>query len=69
MKHHYAPWSEDRSNLGGLAKLFVKEGEAHSECTRCKVWVVMKVPGGIKFFVGGKLTSKRPPCEPKAATA
>lgn len=68
MKHHFAPWSEDRSNLGGIAKLMVLEGEGHSSCTRCKVFVVFKKVGGVKFWVDGKLTSKRPPCEPKGST-
>lgn len=61
-KHHYKAWSEDRSTLGGFAKLLVAEGEGHSECSRCGVFVVLKKVGGLKFWVNGALTSKRPPC-------
>lgn len=62
-KHHYPEWTEDRSTLQGLAKLCVAEGESHSKCSRCGVFVVFKQPGGLKFWVGGKLTTKRPRCE------
>lgn len=64
-KHHYKTWSEDRTNLGGFAKLLVKEGDAHSTCSRCGVFVVLKKVGGMKFWVNGKLVSKRPPCTPQ----
>ncbi len=67
-KHHFAPWSEDRSGLGGLMRVVLRqEGDAHSHCTRCGVTVVQLRVGGLKFWVAkdnvGKWTSKRPPCE------
>lgn len=65
MKHHYAPWSSDRTPLQGFAKLLVAEGEEHSRCTRCDVFVVCKRPGGYKFWAGGELVRKVPPCTPK----
>lgn len=64
-KHHFAPWNEAPPE-GGLAKLLVGPDDAHSTCTRCKVFVVVQKVGGMKFWVGGKLVSKRPPCEPAA---
>ena len=63
-KHHYGEWSEDRSNLQGLAKLCVNPGEGWTTCKRCGVFIVFKKPGGVKFWAGGKLVSKRPPCVP-----
>lgn len=60
-KHHFAPWSEARPE-GGFAKLLVAPGEGHTHCLRCDVFVVMKRVGGLKFWVGGKLVSKRPVC-------
>lgn len=66
MKHHFAPWSEDTSNLGGFAKLAIEPGDAHSHCTRCGVKVkVAARQSTTKFWIDGKWTTKRPPCEEK----
>jgi len=65
-KHLYKEWFTDRSQLGGFAKLLVGERDAYCHCSRCGVFVVMKYVGGMKFWVNGKLVSKRPPCEPKS---
>lgn len=62
-KHHFAPWSEDRSKLGGFARLIVQEGDAHSTCTHCGVFVkISKGQTTKKFWVDGRLVSKTPPC-------
>ena len=61
-KHHYGPWLDRNTGLGGLGKLTVQKGEAHSKCTRCGIDVKMAQTGGIKFWVGGKWVAKRPPC-------
>ena len=51
-KHHFNPWRD------GLLC-------AESECARCKVQVRVGRTGGTKFWVNGRWTPKRPPCEPK----
>lgn len=67
-KHSFEPWSEDRSGLGGLMRASLQPGDSHSQCRRCKVTVIHKRVGGLKFWVAeagvGKWVSKRPPCVP-----
>ncbi len=55
-KHHF-PAETWKGDLLGT------DVESHSECTRCKIKVKIGRVGGYKFFVGGKWTSKRPPCQ------
>lgn len=62
-KHHYPKWHTDQEGLGALGKMLVKEDEAHSKCSRCGLMVKMGRVGGMKFWVGGKWVSKRPPCQ------
>jgi len=66
MKHHYNPFSYDRSQLQGLARVAIQEGDAHSTCTRCGVMVrVAKGRTGKHFWVGGTWVSKVPARPPK----
>jgi hypothetical protein len=62
-KHHFGEWTNDHSTLGGFAKTQYGPEDARTECTRCHVHVKMGRTGGMKFFVGGKWISKRPPCQ------
>jgi hypothetical protein len=61
-KHHFNPWREGNEGLGGLAKLAIQSNEAHSECARCQVKVKLGRVGGMKFWVSGKWTGRRPIC-------
>lgn len=64
MKHYFAEWSEDLSDLGGFAKLAIQEGDAHSHCKRCGVKVkVAKGQTSKKFWVEGRWVTKVPKCE------
>lgn len=59
-KHHFAPWSYDRSGLQGLAQVTILQGEPHSHCTACGIKVKSAAVGGTKFWVGGRWVSKAP---------
>lgn len=60
-KHYFNPWRD--GSLGGLGQILIQPGESHSECSRCNVKVKVGKTGGTKFWVGGRWTTKRPPCE------
>lgn len=64
MKHHFGEWSTDRTNLGGFAKIAIREGDHFTHCTRCNVFT--KIPAGQqtkKFWLGGAWVGKAP-CKP-----
>lgn len=65
-RHHFVPWSQDRSQLGGFAKATLLPGDAHSHCTACGVQVKIGQKGGVKFWVNGRWASSCP-CYPKSA--
>lgn len=31
-RHHFAPWSQDHSKLGGFAKITLSPEDSHSHC-------------------------------------
>ena len=58
MKHYFAPWHVE----GGDENLGRKD--AHSHCKHCGVKVMMSAgQTTTKFWVNGKWSTKRPPCE------
>ena len=59
-RHTYGPWRDRKTELNSIGKLCVLEGETHSTCTRCKVWVKKTASGAVKFWVGGTWMSKHP---------
>lgn len=61
MKHHFGPWSDD---LPEGVKPGLDHGDriAYSKWTRCGVPVKCRL--STSFWVNGKWTSKRPPCQP-----
>lgn len=61
-KHHFAEWT------GPNGEPFEELGrkDHHSHCKRCHVLVKMSAgQTTTKFWIDGKWTHKRPPCEPK----
>lgn len=64
MKHHFAPWTSERPTTG-FAKLAIQPGDMHTHCVHCGVTVRMPLGKATnQYWVHGKWTSKRPPCEP-----
>jgi hypothetical protein len=63
-KHHYAAeaWTQGKPSKGLLLASY-QEGDSFNTCTRCGCPVKLTKTGTMKFWVGGKWISKRPPCQ------